>query len=1052
MKRGERGQLLPAIGLAVSGAVASLTPSAVQAEPVAIDASSDSGITDLYSTTFDGSLAPCTGSSPAYCSFFGGEPASTLRAVAIAPQPGGISTGVPAGIDPPPAAGSFLDLARNGSNSQVTLAGGVIKFPALTLTLLPGTPNSTDVTVEGAGIVFSSTPQVAALDANGRAEFLVDLSPATAVDFSTFSQVTTACAGPLCALVQVLTFDMIRYRLVIDYDPAFTAFTASFIGETGNNSLLSISFASGNGTEPGTTRLYTIDGTFGAVEATCTQIIQAFSGSDCTFGRNRLASNETWIGPLFAAGHYAVGSPQDQLAHVPTHGTNDPQGGTDPGSFIAAAGDAKVLAPVTGQIAIDNSGTPDDPTDDVLSGSFSIGALARNLQTGQFTRAVQRWNTMDHVIAATPVNPDVTVPNADGGVDYVIGSRGFPSPLCFRYDPADCYPTANMLQNFSDARFWGPIPPAGSTGIERSGLLADPEFSVVQPPPAVPTGNVGASSTATFTGYSCDSNNQAADDCATSFLIWGAGEPAGFDNMVMRIATDGAGQITSALVYWTEEFAIAFGGPPSGYDNSWTGGTLQFTGTSGPAVPIARADSASTPRGYPVGIDVLANDSGFSNPVTVSIVSPPAHGAVTVTGSPGPAALVRIEYTPDPGYAGPDAFDYAVDDGTASDSAPVSIDVFAPVAQDDQAAARNGAPVSIDVLANDPGFRSPVTVSVTDEPVHGTAVVAGSPGSAAGVRIVYTPASGYVGPDSLTYQVTDGVNTSSASVAIEVYVYRAVDDNYTVLRNGGSSNFPVLLNDVGFRNPVTVTIVQGPDRNGYAYVSNSPLNQEYVTIYYYPYPYYYTGAYTETFTYRITDGINTDTAKVTVNVVPFAAVDDVAEAGTATPVNINVAANDAGFNYPATIGIFTNPEHGTAIVAGSPGNQTIIYTSVPGFRGVDTFQYAIDDGPQTGVATVRVTVVNDADGDRVDDDVDNCLGVANASQRDTDGDGFGNLCDADLDNNNAVNFADLALFRQRFATSDPDADFDGSGKVNFADLGRFRTLFGKRPGPSALVP
>jgi hypothetical protein len=73
--------------------------------------------------------------------------------------------------------------------------------------------------------------------------------------------------------------------------------------------------------------------------------------------------------------------------------------------------------------------------------------------------------------------------------------------------------------------------------------------------------------------------------------------------------------------------------------------------------------------------------------------------------------------------------------------------------------------------------------------------------------------------------------------------------------------------------------------------------------------------------------------------------------------------------------------------------------------------------------------------------------VPNPTQRDTDADGYGNDCDADLDNSGLVNFADLALFRQAFGSSNPHADFDGNGVVNFADLARFREMFGHPPGP-----
>jgi len=97
-------------------------------------------------------------------------------------------------------------------------------------------------------------------------------------------------------------------------------------------------------------------------------------------------------------------------------------------------------------------------------------------------------------------------------------------------------------------------------------------------------------------------------------------------------------------------------------------------------------------------------------------------------------------------------------------------------------------------------------------------------------------------------------------------------------------------------------------------------------------------------------------------------------------------------------------------------------------------------------------IVPDTDGDGIPDDVDNCMLVPNPDQRDSDGDGYGNACDADLNNDGQVNFADLAIFRSRFGSGDPDADLNGDGVVNFADLARFHELFGRPPGPSGLVP
>jgi YD repeat-containing protein len=93
----------------------------------------------------------------------------------------------------------------------------------------------------------------------------------------------------------------------------------------------------------------------------------------------------------------------------------------------------------------------------------------------------------------------------------------------------------------------------------------------------------------------------------------------------------------------------------------------------------------------------------------------------------------------------------------------------------------------------------------------------------------------------------------------------------------------------------------------------------------------------------------------------------------------------------------------------------------------------------------------DTDGDGVKDGYDNCTLVANANQRDTNGDGYGNVCDPDLNNDGLVDNADLAIMKLRFYGRDPDADLNGDGLVNFGDLAILKAYLGKKPGPSGLV-
>ncbi len=93
----------------------------------------------------------------------------------------------------------------------------------------------------------------------------------------------------------------------------------------------------------------------------------------------------------------------------------------------------------------------------------------------------------------------------------------------------------------------------------------------------------------------------------------------------------------------------------------------------------------------------------------------------------------------------------------------------------------------------------------------------------------------------------------------------------------------------------------------------------------------------------------------------------------------------------------------------------------------------------------------DNDGDGVDDSLDNCILVANADQRDTDGDQYGNICDADLNQDLTTDLSDFSIFRDAMgSTTSPDEDLDGSGTVDLSDFSIFRTLFGSAPGPSCV--
>ena len=93
------------------------------------------------------------------------------------------------------------------------------------------------------------------------------------------------------------------------------------------------------------------------------------------------------------------------------------------------------------------------------------------------------------------------------------------------------------------------------------------------------------------------------------------------------------------------------------------------------------------------------------------------------------------------------------------------------------------------------------------------------------------------------------------------------------------------------------------------------------------------------------------------------------------------------------------------------------------------FTYIANDGLyDSNIATVRLLVSNDPDGDGIDSENDNCPVVANNSQSDLDGDSVGDACDSDIDGDNVANDSDAF-------PNDPSEtlDSDGDGIGNNAD-------------------
>ena len=196
-----------------------LATSAAGAEFAIDPLNPDNGLFDIYSATFDPPLDPAGGDP-----FFGGALPPT-REITIIPNPTGMlaaadttqciqafNPAVPAPPIVPPcttlyptATPSSLDLTLSAGNTRLAINGGNVFLPNLTINI----SGSTDVLAEGASMInFVASPETFPINGSGVAVIEIDIQPATAVDFATFTEIVTSCTGPLCALIPILTLDM----------------------------------------------------------------------------------------------------------------------------------------------------------------------------------------------------------------------------------------------------------------------------------------------------------------------------------------------------------------------------------------------------------------------------------------------------------------------------------------------------------------------------------------------------------------------------------------------------------------------------------------------------------------------------------------------------------------------------------------------------------------------------------------------------------------------------------------------------------------------------
>ena len=382
--------------------------------------------------------------------------------------------------------------------------------------------------------------------------------------------------------------------------------------------------------------------------------------------------------------------------------------------------------------------------------------------------------------------------------------------------------------------------------------------------------------------------------------------------------------------------------------------TLTITVTPVNDAPVLQPDTATTPEGTAVLINVLANDSDVdSTALTVTAVSTAANGQATIVSN-------QVRYLPNDYYFGTDTFTYTVFDGTTSVTSTVTVTISstnnAPFAIDDNFDVTEDTKTTLNVLANDYDVeQDSFEILYTTQPAHGLLV------SSFTGPVTYTPDKDYTGSDTFQYAVIDSAGAvNTATVFINVLPVNdnpvAVNDFVFVLEDA-LITIPVLSNDFDIEgNTLQIQSVGVPSYgtaviagNNIVYDSNADFNGH------------------DIISYTISDrNGGSATASVIVIVAPVNDAptlrDDNVVANENTQSVFDVLGNDSdadGDSLSILSVVQVSPSIGNIIIR----DDRIYYTPSPNASGTDTFRYIASDGNgATSIATVtvRINLLNDA--------------------------------------------------------------------------------------------
>ncbi|CAA0205274.1 Protein of unknown function precursor containing a C-terminal secretion signal. Putative adhesin [Tenacibaculum maritimum] len=571
---------------------------------------------------------------------------------------------------------------------------------------------------------------------------------------------------------------------------------------------------------------------------------------------------------------------------------------------IPTNGSLVTTNPANGTVTINDGGTPNDPSDDVVTYTPDVGFVG----TDTFNYTV--CNKTKPLVCTTSTVTVVVVPTPDSQNDMANTTEDTPVIVAI-YTNDSNIPTDGVL-NITN-------PTNGTVTIDNGGTPNDPSDDIVTYTPD-PDFN-GADS---FDYTVCD--NASPANCTTSTVNVSVG-----------------------------------------------------------ATPDSQNDTANTTEDTAVTVDIYGNDNDI--PTNGSLVTTnPANGTVTIDngGTPNDPSDDVVTYTPDTDFNGTDSFDYTVCDNASPancTTSTVNVSVGAtPDSQNDMADTTEDTPVIVAIYTNDSNIPTDGVLNITN-PTNGTVTIdnGGTPDDPSDDIVTYTPDADFNGTDSFDYTVCDNAspaNCTTATVNVSVGAILDSEDDVANTTEDTAVTVDIYGNDNDI--PTNGSLVTTNPANGTVTINNggTPNDPSDDVVTYTP-DASFIG--TDTFDYTVCDNAspaNCTTSTVRVNVTPMSG-NDIASTGEDTPVTVDIYTNDS--NVPTSGNLTTtDPVNGTVTIdnggtPNDPSDDIVTYTPNPDFSGTDSFQYTICDNASPANCTTAIAIIivePDTDEDGIVDSID----------------------------------------------------------------------------------